>query len=258
MESISSKVGRFRPHHKNQFITPRIPIDQNVIKRLQTAKRHPASVTSVTHAGFAKHISNKSLYFATLLEQYRTLQQFTNHHSPEIISCPHFHSTLLNMPNNHQRNRQLVPLTNIATTKTPVEYYLPVSNASDGAKVIDFPASQRATYLKKAINIHLQKMHHELTDLCQTGSSDSYYTFANLQQSGTKLKKPSPEAVAILLKMPIFTNELLISSLNSHQKHSPSRSIASVSPIKYRPVFQEVSKRLQINWFETYIRYAKK
>ena len=256
MESISSKMSRFQPKHRDNFSVPRIPVKGKVIAQLQTVSRFPASVTSHSPiSSLAKRMNNKNLYFATLLEQYRDLQQYSEQRSPAIKSCPHFHSTLLHLK---EQNSQIAytPLnytTRNSSKSTPVEFFLPISFDSTGAKVIDFPTTQRVSYLKKAINIHLQKMHKELQTMCQTGSSDSYYVFENLAQSEVNLRRPSKQAASILLKMPIFTNELLLNSLAHHRQRKATRSIASVQTGK-PIIFHEVSNRLKINWFTTYIK----
>lgn len=262
MESIANRMGRFESKKHDSLVVPRLPINQQAISASK-ASRFPASVTH-KKTNFVKSFNNKKLYFSTLMQQYVKLQGYTYQNAPKVTSCPHFHTTYLKLKDSHiissvtkhSWDKKYSDTTSEKLISHNPELALPVTFDSHGPRVIDLQSSNKKDSVQKALVIYLEKMHTEINLLCQNGATDNYYTFENLQTSeDTKLSKATVDSMTILLKSPIYLNELLIKSLSKAKIKGVSRKIASTheNRVKNIDIFYEVNARLKTRWFETYI-----
>lgn len=262
MESIANRMGRFESKKHESLVVPRLPISEQAISASR-ASRFPASVTH-TKTDFVKTFNNKKLYFSTLMQQYVKLQGYTYQNAPQVTSCPHFHTTFLKLKENHivsSVTKQSWDKTYTGDSGDKLvshnpELALPATFDSHGPRVIDIQSSNKKESVQKALVIYLKKMHTEINLLCQNGATDNYYTFENMQSSeDVKLSRATVGSMNILLKSPVYMNELLIKSLGKAQTKGIARKIASTekSRVKNIDIFYEVNSRFKTRWFETYI-----
>ncbi len=260
MESIASKMTRFHPRIEDRFIPPKIAIDDRVIKQIKS-KRTPASVNHYTPQ-FAKKFNNKKLYLSTLMQQYNELQAFVEEQAPVVNSCPHLHSAFLEMRErgvfNHHAKISWNPTYPTSSTDQLLKHHpelaLPISYDSDLPRVIDMPRSEWKEYLQQGLSIYLHKMYEEIHTLCETGSTQSYYKFENLVHSERiHLDRASSHSMSVLLKNPLFVNDLLIHSLAKRSAKSTSRHRAIASGThQSKNIFNAIHYRFKTGWFEAY------
>ncbi len=257
-ESVEEKMARYQSHHQNINLVPEFKILP--FKRL--SNRRPASVEK--NQDFARGYSNKRLYFLALYTQYNQFVSYSESKAPRIKLCPGFNTAVQKdveqFPSFKHSKR---PISNIIASKetgyteqqiaTYPELSLPVVKNDIHPTVADISTKnhhERKKLLKKALDIHIAKIYSELGELCETGSSDNYYTFENLHahlKSGRNFKA-DPKSLEILYKTTIFTNQSLIHSLS---RNKAGRSIASVAPRKV--YINELISRLEVRWFQNYL-----
>ncbi len=199
-------------------------------------------------------LSNKRLYFLTMLSQYNLLKNYSEGIKlPSINACPNFHTSVVNYkqrtPLKHALN--LNKNYNNISTKNYPELSLPLVHNSKYPTVKDIVIKSKdevKSLLKKALAIHLQKMHKELDELCEYGSSENYRIYENLFSYIKKNKGKfvgSKRNMKILLKTTLFSNKLLIESLRDKSSRMP----ASINN-KY---LDEIVRRLNAHWAYNYI-----
>lgn len=263
MESIANRMGRFESKKHDSLVVPRLPISKTAIIASKEV-RYPASVSSNRKVKLVQGFNNKKLYFSTMIQQYVKLQSYTEQHAPQITSCPHFHTTFLKLQEGHivssvNKQKWDKHYSSIATQDLVAhnpELALPATYNTHGPRVIDITDVSKKDSVQKALSIYLKKMHRELDQLCQSGTTDNYYTFENLYSSQEiSLASASPQSIKVLLKTPVYLNEMLIKSLSKTSKKTISRRIASTEKSRTHnmDIFSEVNKRFKTAWFNTYI-----
>ncbi len=265
----------------------RIEGDQGQVKNsLPKNDRHK----ELTKSLFTKDLSSKKIYFQTLYSEYLALLNFTEQKSVKALdSCPQFHNTFLDMKEYFSDSSIFLDFKNEKSTKRknlfmpqninfqyPInfsklkseeylslnpELLLPVVDSEKFPRAVDVILKngeknpQMATdVVKDAINIHMEKTHRELRELCQNGVSSNYYIFENLYtHAKSEGLTSNTESVRVLYKTTIFSNLALISSLE--KKITPAialkRSLASNH--SYRDFYSEqLFSYFQVPWAKEY------
>jgi hypothetical protein len=265
-ESLESKIARFMPEKARINETPDIAVLDYSTK---SRGRGPASVTGndYTLKPQSKH-TDKRLYFLSLYNQYSTLAAYSKVEAPQINVCPNFHTSVVSYSETHGYVKSGIQELNTSAYKDSAkwsdkyaaiypELSLPVSKHNKYPRVVDVLKTEKYNKVKptvqKAIDAHVSKIHDELVTLCENGSSDNYYTFANLntyikKQSSYKANKKN---LKTLMTSPIFANMVLIDSIKTKTR---SRGIASVTP-NYS---DEVIYRFNVPWIKGYMKHLKK
>jgi len=255
-ESFEDKMGRFSAKDSNPNIVPHLTLPFNAQKT-----RQPASVQNQTNkkknVSTDGEFSNKKLYFLELFNQYYQMAGMTPSTMPEIKSCPHFHSGILEQfgtypvvkkdlgilsknelskPENQQVRDFLAQL--------PVHSDGPQPTVSEELK--KNPKADSYTTQVKAIDVHVTKLHNEISELCQSGTSDNYYIFENLVTYIQSNKIEATEkGLAILLRTTVFSNSIILGQFKKVAEKGSSRMPASSITNRYTP---QVLKRLDSEW----------
>ncbi len=291
-ESISEKMARYQPKDTLNNNVPDLQVfqDSNIFKQqTKGANRGPASVTTSNDNSRSSDddlsYSNKRLYFLTLLSEYKALSSFSLQKAPPINMCPNFHNSLLDY--NEQHRMETTPVntkflrwetySKMFMTTGPQELEklvalypelaLPMKKESDRPRVADIIKKEESkklftSVIGEAIDLHLLKLHQELKELCEIGSSDNYFIFENLY---TYIKQhqnftSSPANLKILFKTTIFSNLAIIDSIEHatiNSKNEAERSVASTASTKNK-IFDdkyllELVNRLDVPWSYAYL-----
>jgi hypothetical protein len=257
-ESFKDKMSRFKPNQTANSI-PSIPVVNAAVSKA----RKPASKDN---SSTQYNYSNKRLYFLTLLNQYSTIGQFTKDKPPILNSCPHFHSSMVdhkekfNSTDIYKKiNNSFLENISLDSSESVAKYpvlALPVTKENNHPQAIDLmkenKVDSRSKILSNAINIHLVKTYQELTELCEYGTSDNYYSYINLMNSIKVNSFPATdENMGVLLKTSLISNYALQESLKKISIKKTDRSPASsVNSPKYE---QEIFNRMNINWANNYV-----
>lgn len=273
-ESIEDKMARFKNKNQNRNLVPEYQSAASPWAR----GRVPAS-SSDGGASFDRDLkgkSNKRLYFITLYGQYNTLKKYGSTESaPKVDICPSFHTSMIEHVESYGANAyQKVDWKvskgyynsvdkNIASYP---ELALPITEDSVHPRVYDIISKEEGvqeygsvkTVVQKAIDIHLTKTYKELTELCEYGTSDNYYSYENLI---THIKKnprafgPTKSSATTLLKTTVFSNLALIESLDSFTVSKRGRSLASSN--ENQSLKGPILKRMGAYWAKDYLQYIK-
>lgn len=225
-ESIESKMARYES--KKESINK---IPEYKEQRITTGARNPASSEA---EGEALSLSNLSIYFMALHDQYQAMSSLYPEYKESLKVCPTFHQELTNKnSSNYQYERvSYQDLLNDNFIKTFI---------SDDTKNVD--------NFKNSMKQYMTSTHKELVQLCETGASDNYYIFENLitiNQSPRKLKK-DVEGLNTLYKVSVFYNEALLKKISTKSKmKTKTRSIASSTEV--RSYENEALVRMKANW----------
>ena len=99
--------------------------------------------------------------------------------------------------------------------------------------------------MDKALQLHTHKTHQELLDLCNSGYSDNYYTYANLSNHAIKEGRglaPSTQNMKLLFKTTLFSNWALLKSLDG-----------KITTENF-PYHQALAYKFKIFWVEDYFK----
>jgi hypothetical protein len=270
-ESIDDKIARYETKRTTTNKVPELQVVEGPIASKKTRSRGPASVPTIAQTGRAMaNFSNKRLYFLTLLTQYNNLQTFVEGTTPPQVNiCPAFHTSLVNhnqktsKSENHKKlvigfNHGRQSLNDQNYVALFPELSLPLTPDNSYPRVLDMlRKSERLkgpkALVTKALGIHLSKTYHELSELCESGSSDNYYTFENLI---TQIKNQSQygannESVKMLFKTTIFANKAIIHSLESHTDQGRFPASADTMSLNY---YSEITHRLKADWTKSYFK----
>ncbi|OFZ71371.1 MAG: hypothetical protein A2451_16255 [Bdellovibrionales bacterium RIFOXYC2_FULL_39_8] len=293
-ESISEKMARYTPH---EAISNRVPemavftesdiFKQNDNNATSTTGRGPASIKEPTGRPSPDdsedlNYSNKRLYFLALLSQYDALSIYSKQRPPKVDLCPNFHNSLLDYkdsgknvaraagPNAIWWGKYTKILSSVPRTNSEQlvalypELALPINGDSIRPRVIDIAHDHLATngqtaIIQQAIDLHILKLHRELDELCETGTSSNYFTFENLYsyvKQHPEFEK-SPSSLKVLFKTTVFANLVLIDSITHTTKEElkSRRGIASnnnEAPYDTRYV-NELVNRFNIHWTYNYL-----
>ena len=256
-ESVDQAMARITPKDREANLVP----DLEVKKNFSTGRAiSSVSKTEQKPKADLSDQSNKRLYFLSLLFQYNEIKKFSKNPAPKIEVCPNFHTYLVDNKELVDKSTldQLLKISydtkNIERFENFPEFYLPLTKESVTPKVIDvFRENHESTLddlVARAIDIHINKTYGELTDLCETGSSDNFFAYENLLVfNNTKGGlKASAENVRILLKTTLFANGALLASFKSLRNR---RELANVTSNQY---FDEIIDRMGVYWVKEYYR----
>jgi len=265
-ETIEAKMARFEASTGEYLGSPQLPAADYKFKT-----RSPASVADKKVG--ALPISNKRLYFMTLLTQYNEMRSYIRSSSQEINICPTFHSAIVEYKEKYPvplHNKDVVwNFANINLNASEgelavyPELFLPLTKEKNDPRVVDLlkkdGIKEAPVLLTKALEIHVLKTYHELNELCENGTSDNYYIFENLiTHTSSNRLTPNNDSMKILLKSTLFSNMALVDSLSKSSKNS-GRNIASIedtlTPLQYR---SEVINRLKAPWAREYFEEVGK
>jgi hypothetical protein len=287
IENVESKMSRYTPKAGGKNQVPEFEIGDVDFKNAKSKNRAPASMEASpkpltglsTEPAEFSGLSNKKLYFMSLYGQYEGLKiHATKYNAPEVNICPHFHTSLL-----EHKDKKVTNAAPPRQTKTfsynkdqikdanysrqfP-ELYLPLSKEDIKPKVIDqlianydqLTNDKVNEFVHQAIDIHLSKTYTEIRELCEYGVSDNYYVYENLI---THIKNndfaAGKENLKTLLKTTLFSNTILMNSIEQKSVATQGRSLASVSSetssknFKKLDYTQEVINRLNVSWARDY------
>lgn len=270
-ESIQSKMSRYQANNAKSNYVPEIKVASMTFKSVNK-NRAPASMDANASKNLPTDpsLTNKRLYFLTLVDQYETLKKYADQYeAPKVSMCPNFHTGLLNHYEKYSNNTKKLSMPfryDIAAIQSEEyverhpEFFLPVTKESNLPRVIDIIKSKKITdssdvsdLVKKAVDIHLTKTYHEIAELCEYGTSDNYFIYENLV---TFIKSsefnPSKENMNILLKTSLFSNMAILSSLEN-QKEKIGRTIASTEK-KSGHYTDELMSKMNVEWSNEYFK----
>ena len=204
-----------------------LPFAAELLENIQKSTgRQPASIEfEVTEEKSARRV-----YFSSLYHQYLTLGQLLKVDS-SIASCPAFHHDKVETDS--------VTTPEISKTK--------ISKISASEKPY-FP--ELAFNKKFSLKDHHESIRVELDVLCDEGISDNYYKFDNLvtHYANKKSFHLKPEAMASVLKIPVFANYYLVKMLQKQE----------IGFQFHHPDEKRFIKMTNTTWFETYVSEASK
>lgn len=262
-ESFAEKMARFTPRNTNPNQVPSYskepPFKSFSPKR---TSRGPAS----TEKGKKEEMpSTKRLYFMALYGQYLNLGQYLNHSEPAKLNhCPAFHTTFVNYKEKlghypklsidfSKRVDHLKGLNEESTQKFP-ELSLPMAdNGPTFYETLKTHGIQNyPNFFENAVAFHLAKTYKELSEICDSGTSENYYNYENLtrhiKREGKKFTR-STEAFKAYMKTTLFSNTALLESLGKTVKRG--RVPASAS----EPVYtKHLMKQLDAPWSPRYFQ----
>lgn len=251
-ESFAEKLARLEVNSTNTNRVPNFSLSKS--HSPQAVKRSIASANNKTSTKY----SNRTLYFLTLLDQYQTLGAYSQQDVAQIRHCPSFHTFYYNKEKT-VHPKQSVNFEKVVSQSDyenrPI-YNLPLSREEKYPTVKDviirkdLTKEEKVSTVKKGIEIHISKIHRELSELCEHGNSINYYIFENLvahRQAGEIDK--GHDGMNILLKTTLVSNMALIKSLQrSSSSRSPASSIGANS-------FESATlDRLKADWASGYIQ----
>lgn len=267
-ESIESKMHRYKSISGQVNKVP----DMSVLAGINYKKKVGRGPRSYEKKDIQAEHTNKKLYFLTLLTQYGTLSKYSNTSSVSAINiCPSFHSILVDHKEKFENSgvnkisykalnfKKLYSETIYASPELVSHYpelMLPISKKSLHPNVAEFmdknKTADASKVMSKAIDIHLNKAHDELSELCETGTSSNYYIYENLM---THIKRQGFTAnktnMRTLLKTSIFTNIAIIKSFEKTGSKKRGRTIASTSGEK-EAYSDAIVERLGVDWSNQY------
>jgi hypothetical protein len=271
-ESVEEKMRRFSPRTNNSGIIPRLTINQNWEYQ---STRAPASAEEVNTPNDYQSLNNKKIYFLTLLYQYNHLRPLSHASAPSITTCPHFHGTLLEynktfkLPSSNgdvtskwSIDSKLVSLPDYLATHPELSLSVLATNEhptlAESIATAALP-SEHKEYLIAAIQNFTSTNYNELSELCQTGSSDNYFAFENLinYAQTERSMKPVPKDMSTLLKTSVFANHAVLSSLG---RFATLRTVATENNKSWNytnPMMIEISNRLKAKWALDYFKELK-
>tara|TARA_B100000925_G_C22010728_1_gene476284 strand:+ start:2134 stop:2952 length:819 start_codon:yes stop_codon:yes gene_type:complete len=245
IEFINENMTRFNDNNElGQNTTPKI-LGLPVILQ----NRDIASIAPLKNK--KQSLNNKQLYFQILNTQMHQMGEILG---KKIINnrCPHFHSinmgviqkTGISMLEEQKELPENTHYTN--ALKRPAffpELHLPMNSGEKTKTVFDLAKNKNnfnyRENIKTALSLHLERTKKEIHELCETGSSGNYYIYENLNalSSGSPLY-PKKENLETILKISIFTNDFLISSL---KRNSNTKNISAALD------------RVGSRWFQRYV-----
>ena len=220
IEFINENMTRFNDKKEiEQNITPKI-LSLPVILQ----NRDIASISPLKDKKEA--LNNKQLYFQTLNIQMHKMGDILGIKTRND-RCPHFHSINLSVLKNlrievleEKKNLpENIHYTNALNRRAFYpELHLPLKKAEQIETIFDLAkGSEKFNYkenVKQALSMHLSRTQKEVFELCETGSSANYFIFENLNSlASANPLTPKKENLETILKVSIFANDFLLSSL---------------------------------------------
>jgi hypothetical protein len=227
-------------------------------------------------ARYFNKLSDKSIYFLTLHNQYQELGSFVPQRVPQVESCPRFHTALVDTPPasfaNKKINYEKVDIHSEALSHLALypELALPVRDGAhyDSLKTLLTKETHKiksfGPLLLSAVQLRLSDIHQELESLCQTGQSPNYYIYDNLisYHADQIATEKNTKTMKILLKTNLFVNTAIIKSMHNYSQKG-GRSIASFghSNVDSAGILKkEGMRRLGAEWTDDYFKtiYTKR
>ena len=219
---------------------------------LALPSRSPASVQK--KASLHPNLNNKQLYFLTLNDQFHQMGRVLKVEKIMGKRCPHFHS-LNNQVVSKNVYKSIAKSSPIPGTKHyaqalsyPAYYpeiHLPLKAKQKSPTVYELAKKKGKDFdyhnhIARAFALHFNKTRSEIMELCETGTSDNYFVFENLNTLilNTPLR-PQKEDLETLLKVSIVTNDFILKSIKeTTEEYSVSSALS----------------RIGSTWFSSYIK----
>ncbi len=192
---------------------PNFVLQKDLIEKVQ-GSRAPASIMSDEELAMSleKKPSLRRLYFRVVYKQWAELKRLTGSQT-ELKFCPQFH---------HDR----VVIDEAKPTQSPHYVLAPKPRTEELAFYPEWlltDHTQSPVWLSSDVRVgfevHTQKIFKELSEVCETGASDSYYRLENMVTYRLKGK----EYMKALLKIPSFSTMLLLTTLQSAPQRTLNR-----------------------------------
>ena len=266
-ESFAQKMRRYQAKTSSHHI-PTLTVDARQFQqRLPASDSARPSLKKTSALNPAKngkglekniHFSNKRLYFLSLLEQHGKFENYLpGRVSPAIGSCPGLHSAFLDYKRSYTPTGKKL---RAEVQPTGALLALPVGHGKQDKTLADIEEKgERKQLFNKALSVHVEKIHSELVELCQYGTSDNYYAYENLM---THIKRDSrgfpvsSQNLQSLVKTTIFSNKILLSALEKQVAPKNLRAPASAAP-KSQSWLHKVMQKHHLEWFEQYAHTIK-
>ena len=194
----------------------------------------------------------KKIYFLTLWQQHRVYNKVLGKNEA-TISCPQFHNDLLSYQEKLKGVEHAYAIeqnvSSVQNNPADVIYYPVMSLPYEGADLYSYLIHKNEwekvdTHIYNAMAAYQKINLEELTNLCETGSSDGLYVFQNLVTYYSDDHKfiNSQDALHSILKVTPISNMLVLNSFikNDYQVSWSNVQIALLS-------------KLNVNWFKNYL-----
>lgn len=271
-ESFEAKMARFQPQNANPNKVPQYEISPQISDTFSPPVARGRGPASVGTKKTIKIPSTKRLYFITLFGQYQQMSQFLgSQEAPKLNHCPSFHTTLVNykgrIPASFNKKEvkwdKRYSDVRADMVGTYPELALPLTYESENPRLYDVIKSEGIASaeknFQKALGIHLGKTYKELTELCESGTSENYYNYENLtthiRREGEEFA-PNKHSLKILLKTTVFSNMALLESLDRDVPRGrvPASRIETSLHDHYEDGLIE---SLGVEWTKSYIQQLK-
>ena len=212
-----------------------------------TTGRAPASAVEAKET----KSSPKEAYFLGLWEQKNKMEAMLG--KPSQTICPAFHQTLLDRKKELSQNgdysleqdwSSLVKGEKVLSN--PV-LALPTESGLDLYTAIKSEEHFEKEWVVEAFEGFYQRTASEVEELCQTGSSEGYFVFANMVRyySTDRGFMRSEKALKALLKLSPVANAYVLQSLRKDRRPA---SVKGLGPLE-----SQVLNHLKVSWFQQYL-----
>lgn len=214
-----------------------------------TAGRAPASVAQ--EVAQETKSSPKEAYFLGLWEQKNKMEAMLA--KPSQTICPAFHQTLLDRKNelsqhaDYSLEQDWSSLVKGEKVLSNPVLALQTESGLDLYTAIKSEERFEKEWVVEAFEGFYQRTASEVEELCQTGSSEGYFVFANMVRyySTDRGFMRSEKALKALLKLSPVANAYVLQSLRK------DRRPASVKGLE--PLESQVLNHLKVSWFQQYL-----
>lgn len=243
---ILSACARFELVPLESSSVKRLGHDSEKVPNFYVVDYKPSRVSRGLASNSSSELTNKQVYFLTLLKQYKAFNKLLDK-EVEINACPQFHNELLvyddllRDPNHyslrHNFSQALVSERSLASF--PV-LALPYKGADIYSVWKQDQKLEVEQSILQAMMDFNQRNFYEINELCERGASDNYYIFENLVQHHVGDEEfHNNEALPILLKLPVFANMLLLDGLKNYQREGV--------------LDKTLLERSRLGWFRNYL-----
>ena len=240
---------------QEKYLKPEFYIGEMKTKKF--ASRSIASVAPMIEDDHLKKLSNRQVYFLSMYKQYEALAKIVDVKN-ELSSCPSFHDTILEhkaqFSSGPSAYTSKVDFKLARDNKTMLPLYpvlaLPVSDSEDlYTKLVENDWKDSDKYLEVSLNKLYQSSLDEVSELCDKGISDGYYSFENIVTYFKSEKDFSGTVYGLkaMLKVPALANMLVLDNLSSVNYHFSKRNVFDTWLLK----------RSNASWFESYLNGLK-
>jgi hypothetical protein len=249
-EALSDKMSRYKPSKINPNPVPTLALWES---RLGSIKKLRAKKKPVSHY---QKLSNKKLYFSALYHQYNELRSYLPEQdkTPILSHCPRHHNTYLKIKTDTVQQKKLNMAKRYSSitvdTKYP-ELTLPLGKQTLKDKIVGTATlTQKKRYVESAISDHVKRVHAELVEVCDSGSSENYFNFENVvthaERHRRDFQQDKKKSMSSLLRTTLFYNKALLRGLNSAAYRG--RFPASTNNKEEDASFSAVADKLDTSW----------